>query len=431
MFISNLKILELQNKIKINEVVSEFIALKKQGENFWSCCPFHSEKTPSFSISPIKNFYKCFGCGVSGDSISFVQKIQGVSFLDAVKYLAKKYQIDIGNNKKYKNKINIKNSIYLIIKITKEYYLNKLWNTKEGEVGLKYFKSKNFSDFFIKKFELGYSGKKWNNFYQFSKEKINIKNLINLSLVIKKKEKKYDFFRERLMFPIHDIDGRVIAFGGRIIKSKNSKFKYINSSENVLYKKNNILYGIFYAKKKIREKNNCFLVEGYTDVIRLHMNGIENVVGSLGTSITNNQINIIKKFTNNIIILFDGDIAGIKATLNSINMIITLGMNVKIISLPLKEDPDSYAQKVGEVELKKYFKKNLKSFLYFKYTIAIKNFSNDYIKKSELIKDILFSISFIPDLIQKTILIQDCSKIFKINEIIFLSYINFLKKKKK
>jgi DNA primase len=419
--ISQKTIQEVQNVVQIEEVVADFLPLKKKGKNLWACCPFHQEKSPSFSVSPAKGFYKCFGCDAAGDAITFVRAMEGIGFVEAVKYLANKYGIDILETEPHEQQAqqqHEKDSLYILLNLAKEYYVDTLWEHSEGKtIGLSYFKERNFSSPFIKKFELGYSLDTWEAFCQFAKDKKYQEVLLEKAgLIIQKEHKTYDRFRGRVIFPIHNVSGKVIAFGARTLKADKNEPKYINSPETDIYRKSDSLYGIFQAKQQIRQEDSCYLVEGYTDVIGLHMAGIANVVASSGTSLTEEQIQLISRFTKHITIVFDGDPAGIKASLRGIDMVLAKGLNVKIVLLPEGEDPDSYARKVGATAFKHYLKAEAQDFIRFKSTLLIQAAQEDPIKKSGAIKEIIQSIAVIPDAVKRAVLIQQCGKLFGIDE---------------
>lgn len=420
MTISQQTIAAVQSRVNIEEVVTDFITLKGKGQNLWACCPFHHEKTPSFSVAPTKGFYKCFGCGVSGDAITFVMEIEGISFPQAMKYLARKYGIVISEeeNEESHQQQNEKESLYILMDIAQEYYTDILWKQKEGQsTGLSYLKARGYPPPLIEKFGLGYSHDTWDAFYQFAKQKGYSDALLEKSgLIIQKENKTYDRFRGRVTFPIHNLGGKVIAFGARILQSADSKPKYINSPETLVYQKSKALYGIYHAKKQLKQENNCYLVEGYTDVLAMHKAGIENVVASSGTSLTDDQIQLLSRFTKNIIVLFDGDTAGIKASLRGIDMILEKGLNVKTVLLPDKEDPDSFASKVGAQAFQDYLKTHRQDFITFKATILIRAIENDPIKKAEAIQEIVKSIAVVPDSIKRAVFTKECSQLFDIEE---------------
>jgi DNA primase len=424
MSISQETIQEVQRSVHIEEVIADFLTLHKKGKNLWACCPFHQEKTPSFSVSPTKGFYKCFGCDAAGDSITFVREIEGISFVEAVKYLANKYGIDIQESEPHEQKIQQqyeKDSLYILLNLAKEYYVNTLWKHTEGQtVGLSYLKERRFSDHFIKTFELGYSLDAWETFYQFVKNRGYKEALLEKAgLIIQNEHKKpYDRFRGRVIFPIHNVSGKVIAIGARILKTDKKQPKYINSPETDIYHKSNTLYGIFQAKNQIRQEDSCYLVEGYTDVICLHMAGITNVVASSGTSLTEEQIQLISRFTKHITIVFDGDPAGIKASLRGVDMVLAKGLNVKIVSLPEGEDPDSYTRKIGATAFQNYLQAQAQDFIKFKATLLLKSVQDDPIRKAEAIKEIIQSIAVIPDAVKRAVLTQQCSKLLGIDEVV-------------
>ncbi len=421
MSISQKTIQEVQNSVQIEEVIADFLPLKKKGKNLWACCPFHQEKSPSFSVSPDKGFYKCFGCDAAGDAITFVREIEGISFVEAMRYLANKYGIDMEESDSHEQQAqqqHEKDSLYILLNLAKEYYAGTLWEHPEGQtIGLSYLKERNFSAPFIKKFELGYSLDTWESFCQFAKDKKYQEVLLEKAgLIIQKEHKTYDRFRGRVIFPIHNVSGKVIAFGARRLKSDKTQPKYINSPETDIYRKSDSLYGIFQAKQQIRQEDSCYLVEGYTDVIGLHMAGIANVVASSGTSLTEEQIQLISRFTKHITIVFDGDLAGIKASLRGIDMVLEKGLNVKIVLLPAGEDPDSYARKVGATALKDYLKAKAQDFITFKATLLMQAAKEDPIRKAGAIKEIIQSIAVIPDAVKRAVLTQQCGKFLGIDE---------------
>ncbi len=417
----------IKSLTKVEEIIGDFISLKKKGNNLWANCPFHNERTPSFSVSPNKGFYKCFGCDAKGDAINFLMELEGMTFIDAIRYLGKKYGIEIeeDDNINIDSQKNEKEFLYIIYDIAKEYYKNNLWNTDQGKnICNVYLEKRGIKKLYAENFELGFSLQSWDDFLKFLKIKeYSEENLEKTGLIIKKEKTKslYDRFRSRLIFPIHNIYGKVIAFGGRKISDKIEGPKYINSPETSIFHKGNILYGIYQAKKSIKEEDNCYLVEGYTDVIALHMIGIKNVVASGGTSLTENQIKLIGRFTKNITIIFDGDEAGLSASMRGVDIILEQGLNVKIVVLPKGEDPDSFARKNESDNFKEFIKNNNKDFITFKASILIKEFGKDPVKRAEAINDIMKSILAIPDAIKRSIFIRECSKVLEINEDILVS----------
>ena len=406
---------------RIEEVVSGFVQLKKRGANFIGHCPFHDEKTPSFTVSASKGIYKCFGCGKGGNSVSFVMEHEHYSYPEALKYLAEKYSIEVAEKEltpEQNIRANDRDSLYVISSFANKFFQQQLWEREEGKiVGLSYYKERGFTEETIKKFQLGYSPKQKDT---LSKEAIKSsfqqKYLEDSGLSIIKNKSALDRFRERMMFPIHSFSGRVLGFGGRTLQ-KNNKAKYVNSPESLIYLKSKILYGIYFAKQHISKQNNCFIVEGYTDVISLHQAGVENVVSSSGTSLTSEQIKLINRFTKNISILFDGDAAGLKASFRSIDMILAEGMNVKVVLFPDGEDPDSFAQKCTQEELINYLEENQKDFITFKTNILSKDTNEDPAKRVEMIKDIASSIAQIPDDIGRSEYIKECSRMVRVKEL--------------
>ena len=416
---------EIFEAARIEEVVSDFVTLKKRGVNLLGLCPFHNEKTPSFTVSPSKGIYKCFGCGVGGNSVSFLMEKEHYNYPEALKYLAEKYNIEIVEEEmteEQTERANEKDSLYIISKFAKDFFVNTLWNTEEGgDIGLNYFKERGYGEDTIKKFELGYSPKQKDIFTKEAAKKLFSQEYVVKSGLAIDLEKKglVDRFRERVMFPIHSFSGRILGFGGRAL-NPNAKAKYQNSPESSIYNKSKILYGIYFAKNEISKKNNCFVVEGYTDVISLHQKGIENVVSASGTSLTIDQIKLINRFTNKITILFDGDTAGIKASFRSVDLILKEGMNVKVVSFPENEDPDSFANKNTTEDLTLFLEKNAIDFITYKAKILNAEGEKDPIKRVSIIKEIIRSISLIPDYLTRTEYCKMCSKLLDVKEGILL-----------
>ena len=418
---------------RIEEVVAGFVQLKKRGANFIGHCPFHDEKTPSFTVSATKGIYKCFGCGKGGNSVSFVMEHEHYSYPEALKYLAEKYSIEVVEQEltpEQSIRANDRDSLYVITSFANKFFQQELWESEEGKtIGLSYYKERGFSAETIKKFQLGYGPKQKDALSKEAlKSSFQMKYLEDSGLSIVKNESALDRFIERMMFPIHSFSGRVLGFGGRTLQ-KGNKAKYVNSPESLIYQKSKILYGIYFAKQHISKQNNCFIVEGYTDVISLHQAGVENVVSSSGTSLTLEQIKLINRFTKNITILFDGDAAGLKASFRSIDMILAEGMNVKVVLFPDGEDPDSFAQKCSEEELINYLKENRKDFITFKTTILSKNTKDDPAKRVEMIKDIALSIAQIPDAIGRSEYIKECSRLLKVKELDLAKEVSLQKNK--
>ena len=406
---------------RIEEVIGDFVQLKKAGSNYKGLSPFTDEKTPSFVVSPAKQIFKCFSTGKGGNVVTFLMELENLSYPEALKQLAQKYNIEIVEEQKteeQKQELTKKESLYIVSNFAKDFFKESLANPNiDQAIGLKYFKDRGFTEQTINKFELGYSPNSWDALYKASVDRgYKVQFLEDTGLLRKKNDKYFDFFKGRIMFPIHNISGRTIAFGGRTLETSKSVAKYFNSPESDIYHKSDSLYGIYQSKQNIIKENKCFLVEGYTDVISLHQNGVNNVVASSGTSLTNGQIKLIKRYTTNITILYDGDNAGIKASFRGIDLILAAGLQVKVVLFPENEDPDSYSKTNGEEKLKQYITENEQDFVVFKSSILLKDTAHDPIKKADTIKDILHSISLIPDPISRSIYIKECSEMFDINE---------------
>ena len=392
--------------VRVEEIVGDFVELKKAGVNYKGRCPFHDEKTPSFVVSPTKGIYKCFGCQKGGNSINFIQELQGVSYPEALRYAADKYNIEIEEQEltpEQESRMSAKESQFIATKFASEYFQNVLWNTSEGKaVGLSYFKERGFSEDTIKKFQLGYSPKKQNSFEKAAtKAGYDLEILAASSLIGKNEDgKTYDKFRERTIFTIHSYTGKVIGFGGRAF-SPDAKSKYLNSGETLIYDKSKVLYGLNLSKQSISKADRCFIVEGYTDVISMHQNGVENVVSASGTALGPQQIQLIKRSTNNVTLLFDGDKAGIKATLRSIDLCLKAEMNVKIASFPDGEDPDSFSKKLSTEEFQEYLEKSAINFVDYLIELYKLNDINDPTQVIEIKKKIIKSISEIPDVFSR------------------------------
>ena len=404
---------------KIEEVVGDFVKLHRSGSNLKGLCPFHEEKTPSFMVSPSKNICKCFGCGKGGTPVNFIMEKEHLTFPEALRYLADKYHIEIKEKELTSEEMkaqSMRESMMQVNKFAAEYFVNTLWNTDEGKsVGLSYLRSRGITDEMIKKFKIGYCPDKYSAFYEEAVKSGFAPNVLTeVGLCSKGEKHTTDRFRGRVIFPVHSISGREVAFGGRALKMDEKTAKYVNSPESLIYHKSNELYGIYFAKNEIIKKDNVYLVEGYTDVTSMHQSGIENVVASSGTSLTYGQINMIHRFTSNITVLYDGDSAGIKASLRGIDMLLEQNMNVKVLLLPDGEDPDSFARSRNASDLMEYMEKNQKDFITFKCELALAEAGNDPIKRSNLINDILHSISVIPDEIKRSVYIQDCQTRFGI-----------------
>jgi DNA primase len=414
---------------EIVDVVSDFISLKKRGANYLGLCPFHNEKGPSFTVSPAKGIYKCFGCGKSGTPVNFIMEHEGLTYPEALRFLAKKYSIKIEEIEQTADQIkeqNAKESMMLLSTYAQQQFSSNLWETEEGKnIGLSYFKERGFSKQTIEKFQLGYA---FENRKAFSDKAIAdgylIEYLVKTGLTIENEGRYFDRFSGRVIFPIHNISGRPIAFGGRILTNDKKLAKYLNSPESEIYHKSNVLYGLFQAKKSIVEKNNCYLVEGYTDVVSLAQAGIENVVASAGTSLTVEQIRLIRRFTPNVTIMYDGDNAGIKASFRGINLILAEGLNVKVLLFPDGEDPDSFAKKHTQEELLSFMETNTSDFISFKTKLLLNETQNDPIGKAHLIHDIVESIGLIPDSIARSLYTKECSRLMHIDEQLLINELN-------
>ncbi len=432
--ISRETIEEVKNRVDIIDVISDFVTLKKSGQNYKALSPFANEKTPSFFVVPSKGIFKDFSSGKGGDSFTFVMEHEKLSYVEAIRYLAKKYGVEIKEDRLTDEGIaeqSEREGLYILMNFAKEYYKNILTTHEEGKgIGLSYFRERGFTDRIIEKFELGFALEGWEN---FSKEAIakgyNQQLLEKTGLVVKKEDtdgpaRTYDRFRGRVIFPVHNISGKIIAFGARMLGKDKNQPKYINSPETDIYHKSDVLYGLFQAKNSIRQQDVCYLVEGYTDVISLHQSDVENVVSSSGTALTENQIKLIHRFTENVTVLFDGDSAGIKAALRGIDMILKGGLNVRVVLFPDGEDPDSYSRKVGTTAFQKFLKEHSQDFVSFKTNLFAAEAAGDPIRKAESIKEVVTSISLIPDPVKRSVYIQETSNQLKISESVLLSELN-------
>jgi DNA primase len=420
---------------QIADVVQEFVPLKKRGVNLLGLCPFHNEKTPSFTVSPSKGIFKCFGCGKGGNSINFIMEHEHLSYPEALRYLARKYHIEIEEREQTKEDIekqNERESMLVLTGYAVRQFNENLFNTDEGiSVGLTYFKERGFRHDTLKKFDIGYSFEKRDAFTKKAvDEGYRQEYLVKTGLSIQHEEKIFDRFSGRVMFPIHSLSGQVLGFGGRILRSDPKTAKYINSPESEIYHKSKIVYGIFQARKAITKDDRCYLVEGYTDVLSLHEVEIENVVASSGTSLTQEQVRLIKRFTQNITILYDGDAAGIKASLRGIDLVLEEGMNVKIVLLPDAEDPDSYSKKVSNEEFRNYLREKETDFIRFKTQLLLSEAKNDPVNRANLIRDIVKSIAVIPETITRTVYIKECSTQMEVPEPVLYNEVNKLRQQK-
>ena len=419
---------------RVEEVIGDFVQLKKSGSNFKGLSPFSEERTPSFMVSPVKQIWKDFSTGKGGTSVSFLMEHEHFTYPEAIKYLARKYNIEIEETVQSdsdKEAAGERESMYLVSEFARTYYQNTLLKTDPGKaIGLSYFKERGFTDETIKNFQLGYSTDAWSGLTDTALKKgYKLKYLESTGLSIVKETKQFDRFKGRVMFPIHSMSGRVLGFGGRILAKNEKAAKYLNSPESEIYHKSKVLYGIYYAKQTIAKEDNCYLVEGYTDVIQFYQKGVKNVVSSSGTALTPDQIRLINRLTKNITVLFDGDPAGIRAALRGIDLILEQGMNVKICTFPEGEDPDSFAKQNTLEELQTYLKENVKDFIAYKASLLMEEAQNDPVAKANLIRDMVTSISKVSDNIQREIYVRECSRIMDISEDVLFSTLAQIGKK--
>ncbi len=433
--ISRETISSIMETVRVEEVVGDFVNLRKRGVNMLGLCPFHNEKTPSFTVSPAKGIYKCFGCGKAGNSVNFIMEHEHYTYPEALRYLARKYNIEIEEEEQTPEQVealNEKESLFAVSAYAQKYFTDQLFNSEEGKsIGLSYFKDREFREHIIEQFQLGYSPDTWEAFTQEAlKNGYKKEFLVKSGLTIEKNDRTFDRFSGRVIFPIHNLSGRVIGFGGRILKKDDKKAKYINSPESDIYNKSQALYGIFFAKNAIIRKDNCYLVEGYTDVISLFQAGFENVVASSGTSLTTDQIRLIKRYTPNITILYDGDEAGLKASFRGIDMILEQGMNVRLVMFPAGEDPDSFVRSHRTAEVEEFLLKEAADFIQFKTNILLGETKHDPVKRASMIKEIVQSISMIPDGITRSVYVKECSVLMDMAEQTLMNELNKLLRKK-
>lgn len=426
------KIDEIVNAAHIEEVVGDYVRLKKRGANLTGLCPFHNEKTPSFAVSPAKGIYKCFGCGKAGNSVNFIMEHDSLGYIEALRSLAERYRIDWPQQEN----VNIdqeralrseKESLQILNNWAADYFESELWESEEGRnIGLSYFEERGFRQDIIRKFKLGYSHDSWDHFTgAAAQQQFNTELLLKGGLAKQNDSGKlYDAYRGRVMFVIHNSLGKVIAFAGRQLKKDDKSAKYVNSPETLLYHKSNELYGLFFAKNAIRQNDFVYLVEGYTDVISMHQAGVEHVVASSGTSLTENQIRLLKRHTDNVTVLFDGDAAGIKASLRGIDMLLEQGMNVKVLLFPDGEDPDSYAKKLGSNLFQEFLQQEARDFILFKVKLLLQDAEHDPLKKAQVTRDIVESISKIPDGIKRMAFIRECATLLEMNEPLLIAELN-------
>lgn len=424
---------KIMDAAQIVDVVSEFVTLRKRGVNYVGLCPFHNEKTPSFSVSPSKGLCKCFSCGKGGNVVHFIMEHEQLSYYEALRWLARKYGIEIKERElteEEKHAHSVRESMFVVNDYARTYFQNILRSHVEGQtVGMTYFRQRGFRDDIITKFQLGYCLNQHDAFAREALQKgYQAEYLVKTGLCYARDDGSLrDRFWGRVIFPVHTLSGKVVAFGGRVLKTDAKTAKYVNSPESEIYHKSNELYGIYFAKQAIVKQDRCFLVEGYTDVISMHQSGIENVVASSGTSLTSGQIRLIHRFTNNITVLYDGDMAGIKASLRGIDMLLEEGMNIKVVLLPDGDDPDSFARKHNATDYQNYINSHEVDFIRFKTNLLLDDAGNDPIKRAGLINDIVRSISVIPDAIVRSVYVKECSQLLQVDEKLLLAEIVKLK----
>ncbi|WP_167604721.1 DNA primase [Maribellus sediminis] len=406
---------------EISDVVSDFVTLRKRGVNMLGLCPFHNEKTPSFTVSPAKGIFKCFGCGKGGNSVNFIMEHENLSYPEALKWLASKYKIAVVEEEESEEQKHLKDereSLMIVTAFAQKFFTRYLWEENEGRtIGLSYFRERSFRDDILKKFEVGFAPDGKTPFTDAAqKQGYRIEYLEKTGLTIKRDDWMRDRFAGRVIFPIHNLAGRVIAFGGRILKDDKKTAKYLNSPESDIYHKSRVLYGIYQAKREITQLDKCYLVEGYTDVLSMHQAGITNVVASSGTALTPDQIRMVRRFSQNITIIYDGDAAGIKASLRGIDLVLEEGMNVKVLLLPDGKDPDSFAKQKGASAFLEYIKNNETDFIRFKTQLLLKETENDPIAKAKLITEVIRSVAVIPEAITRSVYIKDCSRLLDVDE---------------
>lgn len=418
---------EIKNRIDIVDVVGDFITLKRSGQNYKALSPFTNEKTASFYVVPSKGIFKDFSSGKGGDGITFVMEHEGMSYVEALRYLARKYGVEIKEDAR-ENPVehSERDSLYIVMSYAKEYFRNLLLHSEEGQsIGLTYFRERGFNDRIIEKFELGYALNEWEGLKRKALSDGHSEEMLEKAgLVVRKDEtRSYDRFRGRVIFPVHNLAGKVIAFGARILTKEKDQPKYINSPETEIYHKSNVLYGLFQGKNAIRREGFAYLVEGYTDVISMHLSDIDNVVASSGTALTEEQIKLMRRFTNDVTVLFDGDAAGIKAALRGIDLVLKGGLNVRVVLLPDGEDPDSFSKTQGSTALKEYLRAHTQDFISFKIDLYARD-AKDPARKAEAIRDIITSISLIPDAIKRSVYIQETSQLLKMDETVLVTELN-------
>ncbi len=421
---------KILDTVRVEEVIGDFIDLKKRGTSLIGLCPFHNEKTPSFNVSVSKGIYKCFGCGAGGDAVRFVMEHEKYSYPEALRYLAKKYNIEVEETERTTEQLALndqRESLLIVTNWAAKFFRETLWETGDGRaIALSYFRERGYRDDIIQKFELGYSPDAWEAMSGAATAAgHNTRFLEETGLVVRRDDGSvYDRFRGRVMFPIHNLTGRVLGFGGRTLKTDKKVPKYVNSPESLIYHKSDVLYGLYFAKKAILTADNCYLVEGYADVISMHQAAVENVVASSGTSLTPGQIRLIARYTRNVTILYDGDAAGIKASLRGTDMLLEEGLNVKVLLFPDGHDPDSYIHKVGAEAFRAYVDTNRQDFIFYKTQVLLQDAGTDPVRRAEVIREVVESIALIPDQIKASVFIRECSTLLDMEERILINELN-------
>lgn len=426
---------KIMDAARIEEVVGEFVSLKRRGVNMIGLCPFHNEKTPSFSVSAPKGIYKCFGCGKGGNAVNFLMEHEHYTYPEALRYLAQKYNIEIEEEKpspEQQQAMDLKESLFNVSAFAQKFFEEQLHDSEEGRsIALTYLKERGFTTEVIRRFGLGYCPGAWDSFTQTAlKNGYKKEYLLKTSLSKSKDQMLYDTFRDRIIFPIHNLSGRVLGFGGRILTNEKNRPKYINSAESDIYQKSKVLYGIYFAKSQMVSLDNCYLVEGYTDVIALHQAGITNVIATSGTALTTDQIKLIRRYTSNVTLLFDGDPAGIKAAFRGLDLILEEGLNVRVVLFPDGEDPDSFAREKRPAEVRSFVEEQAADFISFKTTLLLEETRDDPIRKAQLIKEIAQTIALIPEPIARTIYVQKCSTMMGVEEQLMVSEVNRIRREK-
>lgn len=407
---------------RIEEVIGEFVSMKRRGSNYVACCPFHEEKTPSFSVSPAKGLYKCFGCGESGNAVGFLMKHERYTYPEALRWLANKYHIEVEEEQlteEQKERNNERDALFHVSEFAQKYFASLLYDDEMGKaVGLSYFHSRGLTDKVIKDFGLGYCLDKWEDFTSHALKNGYSDNVLQKTglTIYKEDGKKYDRFRGRVMFPIYSVSGRVLGFSGRVLGKEKQAAKYVNSPDSEIYNKSHILYGLYQAKNAIARQDKCYLVEGNIDVISMYQSGVENTVASCGTSLTIEQVRLMRRYTKNVTVLYDGDKAGIKAAFRAVNMLFEEGLHVRVVLFPDGEDPDSYAQKYGSSQLQDYLSENETNFIMFKTKVLVDDVKGDPIRKAEVLSDIVHTISLVPDLLERSEYVKQCASLLQVDE---------------